>query len=436
MGIDPRALLQAAPRVHAKIARGLRQHLSQRKPDANSISIRRGPRLVRARRVRYETYMTMSTPPRISCGFDSGAIEVVDERDPADLQVALRADSHADFRQWFHFRLQGARGQRVGIRFLNAAAATYVDGWRGYQAVASYDRESWFRVPTSYADGELRIAHDVARDSVYYAYFEPYSYERHLALLGRAEASSRARVRDLGTTVDGRDMNAIVVGEEGSGRKPIWIIARQHPGETMAEWFVDGMLARLQDDADPVARRLLERAVLYVVPNMNPDGSVRGNLRTNAAGANLNREWQAPSRERSPEVLAVRSAMEATGVAAFLDVHGDEALPYVFVDGNERLPSYSPRMSALERGFCDALKAASPDFQTVHGYPADKETKVNLTVASKWVGHTYGGLALTLEMPFKDNADLPDPRSGWSGARSRRLGADTLTALYAMLPSL
>ena len=44
--------------------------------------------------------------------------------------------------------------------------------------------------------------------------------------------------------------------------------------------------------------------------------------------------------------------------------------------------------------------------------------------------------ALTLEMPFKDNADLPDPERGWSGARSRRLGADTLTALLAMLPAL
>ena len=37
---------------------------------------------------------------------------------------------------------------------------------------------------------------------------------------------------------------------------------------------------------------------------MNPDGSVLGNLRTNAAGANLNREWLQPL-ERSPEVLAV-----------------------------------------------------------------------------------------------------------------------------------
>jgi murein tripeptide amidase MpaA len=59
-------------------------------------------------------------------------------------------------------------------------------------------------------------------------------------------------------------------------------------------------LDRLLDGTDPVARRIREKAVLYIVPNMNPDGAIRGNLRTNAAGANLNREWSAPSAERSP----------------------------------------------------------------------------------------------------------------------------------------
>ena len=373
---------------------------------------------------------------RISSTFDAGAIEVVADADPRDLQVQLRADSHAEFRQWFYFRLQGAQGQPTRVRFVNAGAATYVAGWRDYQAVASYDRIDWFRVPTTFDGSELTIAHTPLRDSIYYAYFEPYSWERHLALLGRVDDSPRARVSDLGATVEGRDMNLVTVGAEEADRKSLWVIARQHPGETMAEWFVEGMLERLLDPADPVARRILERAVVHIVPNMNPDGSVRGNLRTNAAGANLNREWLEPSRERSPEVYHVRAAMQASGVDAFLDIHGDEGLPYVFTDGNEKLSSYTPRMAALERGFADALVAANPDFQTVHGYPADKDTKVNLTIASKWAGHTFGGLALTIEMPFKDNADLPDPARGWSGARSSRLGADALTALHALLPSL
>ena len=116
--------------------------------------------------------------PRISSHFDGGAITVV-------LQVALRPDSHADIRQWFYFRLQGACGRAARIRIVNAGQATYVDGWQGYSAVASYDRATWFRVPTTYDGAELVIEHAPLRDSVYYAYFEPYSWERHLALLGR-----------------------------------------------------------------------------------------------------------------------------------------------------------------------------------------------------------------------------------------------------------
>ena len=62
------------------------------------------------------------------------------------------------------------------------------------------------------------------------------------------------------------------------------------------------------------------------VPNMNPDGTWRGHLRTNASGANLNREWDHPTKERSPEVFYTRAAMDEYGYApsqvAPHDTHG------------------------------------------------------------------------------------------------------------------
>jgi hypothetical protein len=39
---------------------------------------------------------------------------------------------------------------------------------------------------------------------------------------------------------------------------------------------------------------------------------------------------------------------------------------------------------------------------------------------------------MTLEMPFKDNADLPDPVYGWSPERCRLLGRSCLDALLAV----
>ncbi|HYD59178.1 MAG TPA: M14-type cytosolic carboxypeptidase [Noviherbaspirillum sp.] len=369
---------------------------------------------------------------KISSQFDAGAIEVLRADSPSDIELNIRKDSHADFLQWFYFRLQGGRGQACVMKFLNASQAAFPGGWDGYRAVASYDRKNWFRVPTSYDGQVLTIKHTPERDSIYYAYFEPYSWERHLDLLGKVESSPIGRVVDIGTTVEGRDINLVVVGNPSVARK-VWIIARQHPGETMAEWFVEGMLDALLDPANPIARVLLQHAVFYVVPNMNPDGSVRGNLRTNAAGANLNREWMAPSLERSPEVFAVRNRMHETGCDLFLDIHGDESLPYVFVAGCEMLEGFTPRQQEEQQAFIESFLQASADFQTVHGYEATKYREDLLQLASKYVGHTFKCVSLTLEMPFKDNANLPDAIAGWSGARSAQLGGAILQPILQSL---
>ena len=375
---------------------------------------------------------------RISSNFDSGAIEVAQLESTPDgerIDLRIRRDSHQDFTQWFHFRVSGARERACTIRFLNAGQCTYPGGWDGYQVVASYDRVAWFRVPTTYVGGVMTVSVAPRHDSLYLAYFEPYSWERHLALLGRIGMSDRARVIGLGTTADGRAFDCIDIArpDAGAAKKQVWIIARQHPGETMAEWFVEGLLDRLIDANDALAEELLSLATFHVVPNMNPDGSVRGNLRTSATGANLNREWLAPSMERSPEVFLVRQRMEETGVDLFIDAHGDEALPYNFVAGSEMLPDFTERQRIEQTAFIAGFKAASADFQDRYGYSSDKYSSDALKLASKWVGHRFGCLSLTLEMPFKDNADRPDAAVGWNGERSRELGRAILVPMLANL---
>ncbi|MEQ5841728.1 M14-type cytosolic carboxypeptidase [Paraburkholderia acidicola] len=382
--------------------------------------------------------MTLS----ITSNFDAGAIDVVSCTQADDIRLRVRPDSHADFAQWFYFRLTGARGERCVMTFENAADCAFAAGWRDYHAAASYDRVNWFRVPTTYDGRVLTIDHTPDFDSIYYAYFEPYSEERHSEFLGAVQQMPHASLTELGRTVEGRPMSLLTLGApdtadaaDGSSKpkKKIWIVARQHPGETMAEWFVEGLVKRLAGwgdwAGDPVARKLYDHATFYIVPNMNPDGSVRGNLRTNATGANLNREWLEPDAARSPEVLVVRDAIHATGCDLFFDIHGDEALPYVFVAGSEMLPSFTEQQGIEQKAFVEAFKQASPDFQDKYGYEAGKYRQDALKLASKYIGHTFGCLSLTLEMPFKDNANLPDERVGWNGERSASLGAAMLQAI-------
>ena len=372
-------------------------------------------------------------PLHISSNFDGGNIVCLDASDPGDVRLEIAKDNDSDFYQWFHFRLTGAKDTPCRLKIMNAGGAAYPKGWEGYRAVATNDRETWTRVPTSYADGVVTIEHTPAADSVWFAYFAPYSMERHAGLIARAQRDDRVTLEVLGETLDGQAMDLLTIGEPGADKQSFWAIARQHPGETMAEWWMEGFLARLLDPADRTARTLLARAVFHIVPNMNPDGSRRGHLRTNAAGANLNREWAEPAMDRSPEVYLVRTRMRATGVDFCLDVHGDEALPYNFLAGMMGIPSLSDRQRELQRVFSDALLAASPDFQTKHGYPDAKPGKGNMTLCSNWVAEEFGCLALTLEMPFKDNADRPDTTFGWSPARCRAFGAAHLEAMAAVL---
>jgi murein tripeptide amidase MpaA len=367
----------------------------------------------------------------ISTQFDSGAIDVVQLDRADDIQLRIRKDSAADFAQWFHFCLHGAAFQPVTLRFLNAGESAYPKGWEGYQVLASHDRQEWTRIETTYDGKEMTARMTPMAQAVYFAYFEPYSYEQHLDLLASAATSPWVTLQRLGSTVQGRDMTLLRITDEAGAtpldeKKKVWVMARQHPGETMAEWFVEGFLERLLDADDAVARVLLDRCVFYVVPHMNPDGAVLGNLRTNAAGANLNREWAAPTADKSPEVLLVRQAMLDTGVDLCLDVHGDENLPYNFVVGSEGTPGYSPRVAALEDAFKAAWMASCPDFQDTVNYGKAAPGQANLALATNWIAQQFGCLAFTIEMPFKDNANLPDPLVGWSGERSKKLGASVL----------
>lgn len=373
---------------------------------------------------------------RISAAFDGGNIEVDGIDGADDIRLRIRDDNASNFKQWFYFRLTGAAGQACRLRIINAGEVSYKAGFRDYRAVASYDREHWFRVPTAYDDSTLTIAHTPDRDSVYYAYFAPYSMERHADLVARIAGRPGVRQEVLGLTLDGQDLDLLTIGEARADKRVVWAIARQHPGETMAEWWMEGWLERLTDPDNAVARALRDRAVFHVVPNMNPDGSRRGHLRTNAAGVNLNREWAAPSLENSPEVFLVRRRMQATGVDFCLDVHGDEALPHNFIAGFEGIPSLTRRQSRLLQRYKAALAAATPDFQTAKGYPKAGKGKANLAMCTNWTAETFGCLSMTLEQPFKDAADHPMPETGWSPARARALARDCLDALYAVVGGL
>ncbi|WP_126173089.1 M14 family metallopeptidase [Altericroceibacterium xinjiangense] len=369
----------------------------------------------------------------VNAAFDSGTIEVLETAGPT-ARLRIPKDNQSEFYQWFHFRVSGAKGRELILRIGDLNGSAYPDGWKGYRTAVSEDREYWARADSDFDaqedGGTLTIRYRPASDIAWFAYFAPYSMERHHDLVAEAAASEGVDYRCLGLTLDGQPVDCLELGE---GETQVWLYARQHPGETMAEWWMEGALETLTDPADPVARVLRSKCRLHIVPNCNPDGSRRGHLRTNAAGTNLNREWATPSAEKSPEVLCIRNAMDETGVDFAMDIHGDEAIAANFLAGFDGIPSWTDELGEKYARYRAILDRRTPDFQTKKGYPATPPGKANLSMSTNQLAERFGACSMTLEMPFKDNADLPDPEQGWSPERCKLLARDCLASLAEWL---
>eukprot|EP00522_Entomoneis_paludosa_P007843 CAMPEP_0172444896 /NCGR_PEP_ID=MMETSP1065-20121228/4908_1 /TAXON_ID=265537 /ORGANISM="Amphiprora paludosa, Strain CCMP125" /LENGTH=416 /DNA_ID=CAMNT_0013195641 /DNA_START=1 /DNA_END=1251 /DNA_ORIENTATION=+ len=354
--------------------------------------------------------------------------------------------------------------KKVQYILQNASKVSYPEAWPGTTVCYSTNLEhvdSWKRLTdTFYTQGKLTWEYTHHKnESVFFSYFPPYSNARHLTLISQCAACPTARVESLGQSLEGREIECISTGE---GPLKCWIIHRQHPGETMAEHYAEGLLTRLlgiemphteheennqpEGQVQDQVQRLLSLYTFYIVPCMCPDGGVRGHLRTNAAGANLNREWatvkddyEAPSLERSPEVWHTLRKMQQTGVDVFVDVHGDEELPFNFISGAEHVPNWSKRLETLHGAFTAAYTRANSDMQPHIGYPpmeSPEQALPYMNVATNQVSNRFQCLSVTLEMPFKDCLSNPDPERGWTPARSRRLGASVLDPLEYIAPHL
>ena len=165
----------------------------------------------------------------------------------------------------------------------------------------------------------------------------------HDALVARAAMSPASRTASSGLSLDGRAIDCLTVGD---GAKQVWLYARQHPGESMAEWWMEGALERLTDTEDAVTKALLDKATIHVVPNMNPDGSFAGICAPTRPGVNLNREWARAVGGKEPR-SAVRARCDGRDRRRFaMDIHGDEAIPANFLAGFEGIPSLDRRRTA------------------------------------------------------------------------------------------
>ena len=412
---------------------------------------------------------------RISSAHDGGSAELVGSVDTGGgvlIRLRLRPDPVCEdgniFRQHFDWTVSVPGGALPcgTLRFVVENAGAAMCSYEGYQAMFSLGAGGcgWARAAATRVEPDRSLRIDIAVTAatpvLRVAYFVPFDYNtRHTELIARCCRSPNCSRQCAGVSVQGREIDVLTVtaggdGGDGGGRKRIlWILCRQHPSETMAEWWAEGFLGRLlQPGGGDIDRdALLRGAIIKIIPCANPDGAVTGLTRTNARGMNLNREWVDPSATDAPETVGILSHISDSssggggGCDFVLDVHGDEELPRPVLCC---APAWTPRLEGLQRRFYSALAAVNQDFseegslQHLITIPPPKPTPsentgraperldnmgtegANLTLCSTQLGWRYDCLAMTLEQCF-----LPP----WSVEKSIALGRDFVGPMAEMI---
>ncbi|MET0463444.1 MAG: M14 family metallopeptidase [Chitinophagaceae bacterium] len=202
---------------------------------------------------------------------------------------------------WYAFKVWSRSPVTITIRL------TYQQARHRYSPRISRDRKNWMAAAATQPDkqrdtsGDYSFKLDVSKDTVWVAAQELLtSIETDKWVAGMVSKIGALR-QTIGTSHQGRKIEVLGIGNAKS-RDRLIVIGRQHPPEVTGQLAQQAFIDRIGDD-DSLARSFRRRFLLYVVPQMNPDGVDEGFWRHNAGGVDLNRDWHAFNQ---PETKAVR----------------------------------------------------------------------------------------------------------------------------------
>ena len=271
--------------------------------------------------------MATDALPEVDADFEAGNVEVVDV---APDHVRFRAAAKGSPRPlWFYFRLRGVRDRTLRLTLTNVRDCLgHPSSWNVVRPVASYDQRSWFRIPRAeYHEeaGTFSFTHTFRADTAWVAHCYPYTYTDLQTYLASLRGRPGVQVSTLTKSAEGRDVPLVLVGPEAeaSSSKPdVWLVARQHAGETPPSFVLEGFLDFLTGPSGE-AHRLRQGMNVAVVPLLDVDSAVAGRYGKDRGPVDFWLDWSdEPTR---PEVRAVQAAVDAWASThrydLFLDLH-------------------------------------------------------------------------------------------------------------------
>jgi murein tripeptide amidase MpaA len=273
--------------------------------------------------------------------------------DRVQVQVNGEVDQDGRNRQpsWWYFRLDDVQGKTLTIDIAGLEGEYNYrkhdgSGLRHTLPAYSFDNENWRTVESAEwltDPSRIRIRIPAGESTqLWVARQPPYSFSRLERLLDELDDRPSLARETIARTPEGRPLELLTITEPtppGDEARPeeekrvVWLMARQHSWESGTSWALEGALRFLVSD-DPAAQRERTQTIYKILPMPDPDGVVRGGVRFNHNGYDLNRNWDTATPEKMPEITAMGRAMRdwldsGRAIDLFLTLHNTESSSYV-----------------------------------------------------------------------------------------------------------
>lgn len=176
------------------------------------------------------------------------------------------------------------------------------------------------------------------------------------------------------------------------------IIGRQHPGETLSSFFIEGMISYILDNPE-----ILEKNSFVFYPIVSINGVKNGNHRL-TDGIDYNRSW---GKENSPkEIKIIEEELGKYNIKLFIDVHGDEItkMDYIRTNNEEytkiKIIQVIKDMSKLKRFLRALIKQR-------------KIINFKNKTAREYVSETYKCSNMLIELSLSTNNDKNEKEKGY-----------------------
>lgn len=232
----------------------------------------------------------------------------------------------------------------------NAGKSPYSKGWDNYAPFESSDGKIWNRTREGKLVGST-FSFDVEGygKELLLSWYIPYSLDRYYHWITELAASNSFSIVRHETLAD--YMYA------GAKSKPaIVIVARQHPGESMTSFVMEGLVESFRNNLREV-NDLLEKHSVIIFPLFNKSGVKKGFHRVNENGVDLNRSWDSTA---LLEITHLKNQLAGfSNIHSIIDIHGDEVSRFNYVYYKEGLKN------EFQQKFLNCLNSSSPKIVSI-----------------------------------------------------------------------